>query len=166
MYTFNFAMIFHQYCTTFTFPPLKSIIKHLFIMSHKVIPFFLTFNSSALHKYTSTSSLSKPSKFLILQFLVKFYKLHSVFKFLPKSHMSFQVRTINVYINYDFILSKILNGLIIKIKKLISTCSIVSRVFIYASNKSLSGTLTIDLGKNSICLCYCKLIKTSFARIK
>ena len=41
-----------------------------------------------------------------------------------------------------------------------------SRVFIYASNKSLCGTLIISLGKNAICACYCKQIKTSFVRIK
>ena len=40
-------------------------------------------------------------------------------------------------------------------------CSIVSSVFIYASNKPLCGTLTINLGKNWICVCYCKQIKTS-----
>ena len=28
----NFATIFHQYCTTLTFPPLKNITKHLFIV--------------------------------------------------------------------------------------------------------------------------------------
>ena len=53
-----------------------------------VIPFSLTFNSPALHKYPSASSLSKSPKLLILQFLVKCYKLHSVFKVLSKLHMS------------------------------------------------------------------------------
>ena len=42
---------------------------------------------------------------------------------------------------------------IIKIKNSICACSIVSRVFIYASNKPLCGTLVINLGKNSICVC-------------
>ena len=51
--------------------------------------------------------------------------------------------------------------LIIKIKNSICACSIVSRVFIYASNKPLCGTLIINLGKNWICVCYCKQIKTS-----
>ena len=32
LFTFNFATIFHQYFTIFTFPPLKNITKHLFIM--------------------------------------------------------------------------------------------------------------------------------------
>ena len=32
LFTFNFATMFHQYCTAFTFPPLKNIPKHLFIM--------------------------------------------------------------------------------------------------------------------------------------
>ena len=52
-----------------------------------VIPFSFTFKSPALHEYTSVSSLSKSSKLLILQFLVKFCKLHSVFQILSKSHM-------------------------------------------------------------------------------
>ena len=33
-------------------------------------------------------------------------------------------------------------------------------------HKPLCGTLIINLGKNLICACYCKQIKTSFARIK
>ena len=36
---------------------------------------------------SSASSLSKYSKFLILKFLVKYCKLHSVFKSPSKSHM-------------------------------------------------------------------------------
>ena len=56
--------------------------------------------------------------------------------------------------------------LIIKIKNSIYACSKVSRIFIYASNKPLCGTLIINLGKNSICVCHCKQIKTSYARIK
>ena len=71
-----------------------------------VIPFSFTFKSPALHKYVPASSLSKSSKFLILQFLVKCCKLHSVFKIPLKSHMC----TTNVHINYDFILSKSLNN--------------------------------------------------------
>ena len=48
--------------------------------------------------------------------------------------------------------------MIIKIKKSICACSIVSRIFIYASNKPLCSTLIINLGKNSICAYYCKHI--------
>ena len=44
--------------------------------------------------------------------------------------------------------------------------SVVSRVFIYASNEPLCGILIINFGINSIGACYCKQIKTSFARIK
>ena len=51
--------------------------------------------------------------------------------------------------------------LIIKIKNKIFACSIVSRVFIYASNKLLHGTLKTNLGENWICVCYCKQLKTS-----
>ena len=72
------------------------------------------------------------------------------------------------YINYDSILSKSLNNpnlyingltcgtLIIKIKNSICACLVVPRVFIYASNEPLRGTLMAN----------CKQIKTSFARIK
>ena len=77
--------MFHQYSTAFTFPPLKNISKHLFIIWDIVILCSFTFKSPTLHKYASASSLSKSSKFLILQFLVKCCKLHSVFKIL--SHM-------------------------------------------------------------------------------
>ena len=56
--------------------------------------------------------------------------------------------------------------LIIKIKESICACSIASGVFIYTSNKPLYGTLIISLGKTSICACYCKQIRASFARIK
>ena len=49
------------------------------------VPLSFTIKSPALHKYVSASFLSKSSKFLILQFLVKCYKLHSVFKILSKS---------------------------------------------------------------------------------
>ena len=55
--------------------------------------------------------------------------------------------------------------LISKVKNSICACSVVSRLFIYASNKPLCSTLIISLGKNSNCACYCKQIKTSFARI-
>ena len=79
--------MFHQYFTTFIFPPLKDITKHLFIMSRITIPFSFTFKNPALHKYLSASSLSKSSKFLILQFLVKCCKLHSVFRIQSKSHI-------------------------------------------------------------------------------
>ena len=82
-----------------------------------VIPFSFTFKSPALHKYASASSLSKSSKFLILRFLVKCCKLHSVFKILSKSQMleiflisSVSYKCLSVHINYDFILSKSLNS--------------------------------------------------------
>ena len=72
-----------------------------------------------------------------------------------------------VYIALVYKSIKLTRGtLIIKIKTSIYACSRVSRVFIYASNKPLCDTLIISLGKNSICACYCKQIKTSFARIK
>ena len=32
LFTFNFTMMFHQYCTRFTFSPLQNITKHLFLM--------------------------------------------------------------------------------------------------------------------------------------
>ena len=157
--------MFHQYSTTFTFHPLKNITKHLFIMWHMVIPFSLTFKSTALYKYASALSVSKSSKFLILQFLVNCCKLHWIFEILSKSHISdiffkFQLCTTNFYINYDFNLLKSLNSpiytsieltcgtLIIKVKNSIFPCSIVSRVIISASNKTLCGTLIINLGKN------------------
>ena len=182
LFTFNCATMLHQHSTTFTFPHLKNS-KHLFIIQHIVIPFSFTFKSPSLHKYVSPTSLSVPTKFLILPLLVKCsYKLHSVFKILSKSHMLgiFLISIVSgvYYINYDSILSKSLNNpnlyingltcgtLIIKIKNSICACLIVSRVFIYASNKPLCSTLIINLGKNSICACYCKQIKTSFARIK
>ena len=84
------------------------------------------------------------------------------------------VCTTNVHINYDFIFSKKIytsieltcGTLIIKIKISICACSIVSRVFIYASNKPFCSTLIINLGKNSICACHCNQMKTSFARNK
>ena len=82
---YQYSSIFHRCSTTFTFPLLKNITKHLLIMQHMVIPFSFTFKSPALYKYASASS--KSSKFLILQFLVKCCKLHSVFKILSKSYM-------------------------------------------------------------------------------
>ena len=142
-----------------------------------VIPFSFTCKSPALHKYVSASSLSKSSKFLILQFLVKCCKLHSVFKILSKSNMW----ATNVHINYDFILSKSLNSPNLYINwanmwypdyqnKKLNLCMLnsfqCSGVFIYASNKPMCGTLIINLEKNSICACHCNQIKTSFARIK
>ena len=131
-----------------------------------VFPFSFTFKSPALHKYVSVSSLLKLSKFLILQFLVKCCKLHSVFKILSKSHMLDILSKIlllilsALYVNWANMFT-----LISKIKNSICTYSIVSRVFIYASNKPLCGTLIISFGKNSICTCYYKQIKTSCARI-
>ena len=79
--------MFHQYSTTFTFPLLKNITKHLLIIQHMVIHSSFIYESPALHKYASALSFSKSSKFLILQFLVKCCKLHSIFKFFSKSHM-------------------------------------------------------------------------------
>ena len=44
-------------------------------------------------------------------------------------------------------------ALIIKIKNLIFACSVVSRVFIYALNEPLCGTLIINLGKKlNLCM--------------
>ena len=87
LFLFNIATMFYQDSTKFTLPPLKNVINHLLIMQYMVIPFFFTCKSPALHKYASSSSLSKSSKFLILQFLVTCCKLHSAFKILKKSHM-------------------------------------------------------------------------------
>ena len=105
--------MFHQYCATFTFLPLKNITKYLFIMQLMLIPFSFTFKSPALHKYASVSSLSKSSKFLILQFLVKCCNLHSVFKVLSKSHLLDIFLISSVYYKFSFevfILSKSLNS--------------------------------------------------------
>ena len=114
--------------------------------------------------------------------MVKFCKLHTVFKILSMSHTLDIFLISSVYYKCSYKLSKSLNcpnlyinwahmwfdlsSLIIKIKNSICACSIDSRVFIYVSNKPLCGTLIINLGKNSICACYCKQIKTSFPRIK
>ena len=80
-----------------------------------VFPSSFTFKSPGLHKYLSASSLSKSSKFFILQFLVKCCKLQPVFKIPPKSHMLeiFLISSVcyKVYIICDFILSKSLNSL-------------------------------------------------------
>ena len=137
------------------------------MMQHMIISFPFTFKRHALHKYASASSHSKSSKFLILQFLVKCWKQHSVFQILSKSHMLdiffFQVFTTNFHINHDFILSKRLN---IKLKNSICACSVVPSAFIYASNEQLFVTLITNLGKKSICACQSKQIKTSFVRIK
>ena len=84
LFTFNFTMMFHQYCTTFTFSTLKNITKHLFIMQHMVIPFP---SHVEVLLYTSSPSLSKSSKFLILKFFVKCCKLYLVIKIPSKSHM-------------------------------------------------------------------------------
>ena len=79
-----------------------------------VVPFSFIFKSLALQKYPSALSLSNSSRFLILQFLVKRCKLHSVFKILPKSHMleyfQLQVCPTNIHIKYDLILLKSLNS--------------------------------------------------------
>ena len=147
-----------------------------------VIPLSFTFKSLILHKYASASSLSKSSKLLILQFLVKCCKLHSAFKFLSKSHMLdiflISVCTTSFHMNYDFILSKSLYSPNLYInwaimwypdyqnKKLNLHMLNCFKVFIYASNKLFCGALIISLGKNSICACSCKQIKTSFARNK
>ena len=123
LFTFKFATMFHRYSTTFTFPPLKDITKHLFTMYHMFIPFSFTFKSTALHKYLSGSSLSKSPKFLILQFLVKSSKLHSVFRSneLP------------------------CGTLITKIKNWICACSVAPEVSIYASNEPPWSTLIVRI---------------------
>ena len=79
-----------------------------------VIPFSFTFKSPALHKYASALSLSKSFKFLILRFLVKWCKLHSVFKILSKSQMLDIFLILSVYYKCSyklwFILSRSLNS--------------------------------------------------------
>ena len=140
-----------------------------------IIPFSFIFKSPTVHKYASTSSFAKSSKFFILKFLVKCFKLHSVFKIQSKSHMLdiFLISSVYYKCSYKLwfhsfkeLIELTCGTLIIKIKNSICTCSIVSRVFIYASNEPLCGKLMINLGKISICTCYYKQIKTSFARIK
>ena len=107
--------------------------------------------------------------------MVKFCKLHTVFKILSMSHTLDIFLISSVYYKCSYKLSKSLNcpnlyinwahmwfdlsSLIIKIKNSICACSIDSRVFIYVSNKPLCGTLIINLGKNSICASYCKQMK-------
>ena len=121
----------------------------------------------------STSSLSKSFKFLILQFLVEFRKMHSAFKIPSKSHMLDIVLISSVYykcsLNFDLILPKSLNNLnllyhvvpwLSKWKKL-NLRMLSSFKGFYLSIKSLCGTLIINLGKNWTCVCYCKQIKTS-----
>ena len=146
------------------------------------IPLSFTIKGTALHKYASASSLAKSSKFWILQFLVKCCKLHSVFKILSKSHVLdiFLISSVHYKLSYKLWFHSLkvflpliytsieltCGTLIIKIKNSICACSKVSMVFIYTSNKPLCCTLIINFGKNSICTCYCKQIKTSFARIK
>ena len=147
-----------------------------------VIPFSFKFKSPALHKYASASSLSKSCKFLILQFLVKRFKFHSVFKILSKSHMlnSFLVSSVytNVHINYDFILSKSLNSPNLYIiwanmwypdyqNKTLSLRMFNSfKGFHLYIKWAIMWYLDNQLRKNSICAWYCKQIKTSFAGIK
>ena len=157
--------MFHQHSTTFTFSLLKNITKHLFIMQHMVIPFP---SHLKILLYTSAPSLSKSSNFLILKFLVKCCKLYSVIKIPSKSHMLDFVLISSVFykcscklwfhslkvFKYSYSI-KSCDTLIIKLKNWTYACSIVSRVFIYASNKPLYGTLIINLGKNWICVCYC-----------
>ena len=149
-----------------------------------VIPFSLTCKTHVLRKYASASSLPQSSKFLILQFLVKCCKLHSVSKILSKSHMLDILLISSVYYKCSYKLSfhslKSLNSPNLYInwanmsypdyqnkKNSVCACSVVSRVFIYASINPICGTLIINLaGKNLICTSYCKQIKTFFARIK
>ena len=71
-----------------------------------VIPFSFTSKSPALQKYVSASSLSKSSKFLILQFLVKYSKLHSVFRILSKSRM------LDVLFNFKCVLQMLIQTVI------------------------------------------------------
>ena len=137
-----------------------------------VVPFSFTFKSPALHRYATASSLSKLSEFLILQFQVKCCKMHSVFKILPKSYMLdiFLISSVYYKCSYDFIVSKSINSPNLYINwvkiwypgyqnKNLNLCML-------NSFKSFCHTLIISLVKNSICACYCKKIKTSFARIK
>ena len=143
------------------------------------ILFSFTFKSPALQKSASASSISKSSKFLILHFLVECCKLHSVFQNSIKvayvrCFLKFEVCTTNVQINYDFILSKSLNSPNLYINwanmwypdyqnKKLNLCMLNSSKGFHLCIK---WTTIINLGKNSICACYCKQIKTSFARIK
>ena len=115
------------------------------------IPLSFTIKVTALHKYASASSLSKSSKFLILQFLVKCCKLHSVFKILSKSHVLdiFLISSVHYKLSYKLWFHSLkvflpliytsieltCGTLIIKTKNSICACSIVSMVFIYTSNK-------------------------------
>ena len=132
-----------------------------------VIPFSFTFKSPALHRYATASSLSKSSKFLILQFQVKCCKMHSVFKILPKSYMLdiFLISSVYYKCSYDFIVSKSFNS-----PNQLSTIKYINWVKIWYhgyqnknlnlymlnSFKSFCRTLIISLGKNAICACYCK----------
>ena len=88
--------IYYSYITYITHPKLNKVIWSFFsyitylklkFTEHMVILFSFIFKSPNLHKYPSALSFSNSSKFLILQFLVKCYKLHSAFKVLLKSHM-------------------------------------------------------------------------------
>ena len=94
-----------------------------------------------------------------------FYNFKCVPHMFILSIISFSERALLALINTSINLT--CGTMIIKMKNSILACLIVSRVFIYASNDvPLCSTPIIKLGKNSICACYCKQIKTSFARIK
>ena len=84
LFNFNFATMFRQYCSTLTFSSPK---RYQTLVHNVAYHLSFTFKSPALQNYTSASSLSNSPKALILQFLVKCGKLHSVFKVLSKSHM-------------------------------------------------------------------------------
>ena len=151
-----------------------------------VIIFSFTNKSPPLHKYASAWSLSKSSKvFQTLNSAVSGEMLQVAFSFQISLKVTYVRHLFNfrcvlqvfiwpmisfsqrVYIALIYTSIELSCGtLIIKIKNLICTCSIVSRVFIYASNKLFCGALIIILWENSICACSCKQIKTSFARNK
>ena len=146
-----------------------------------IIHFFFAFKSPALHKYASASSLPMSSKFLILQFLVKRCKLHSVFKILSKPHMldTFLISSVyykswykllfhslkefnspNPYINranmwYPDYQNKKLNLCILNSFKGFHLC-IKWAITCYPDNQH----------KKNSCACYWKQIKISFTRIK
>ena len=140
-----------------------------------VISFPFTFKSPAFRNYVSASSLSKPSKFLILQFLEKCYKFHSAFKILSKSHVldTFLISSVyykcsyklwfhplkefsspNLYINWANIMWYPIN----ENKKLDLRMLNSVKGFNLCIKYAVFGTLIINLGKNSICACYCKKI--------
>ena len=147
-----------------------------------VIHFSFTSKGLALDKYASASSLSKSSKFLILQFLLKCCVLHSVFKILSKSHILdiFLVSSVcykcsyklwfhslksldspNLYINWANMCYPDYQ------KKKLNLCMINSfKSFYLCIKQTIMWYPDNQLMKKLICACYRKQIKTSFARTK